>query len=236
MALKKKVTKAEFDGLAEGVKLCYKVSGDEFVIDIEGDDGTDWQLKRQIEADHRKKAETKITVLQEELDNLRRGAIPKDDVAALEKSWGDKLVARETELKGEIDLLTGAIGNTTVKHVATEISQMFLAPAAVMSMIAGRLKSEITNGVAVTRVLDKNGQPSAMSVEDLKNEFKADASFAPILVGSKASGGGAAGSGGGAGSAGGKKLKDMNDQDRTNLFKTNRTEFDRLVAEQNSTK
>lgn len=232
MALKKKLTKDEFDGLSQDLKTHYKASGESFVLDIDGDDGIDWQHKREIEADHRKKAEQKAKALQDELDNLRRGAIPKDDVEALEKSWQEKLTARETELTGKINLLTGTIEQTTVDSAAKEISQMFLAPAAVIGMVKGRLKSEIVDGRAVTRVLDKNGQLSALTIEDLKNEFKADATLAPILVGSKASGGGASGQSGSG--AGGKKLKDMNDQERINLFRTNRAEFDRLVAEQNS--
>lgn len=233
MALKKKLTKEEFDALAQDLKSHYKASGESFVLDVEGDDGIDWQQKRQIEADHRKKAEQKAKDLQDELDNVRRGAIPKDDVEALEKSWQEKLAARETELTGKISLLTGTIEQATIDTTARDVAQIFLAPTAVIGMVKNRLKTEIVDGRAVTRVLDKNGQLSALTIDDLKNEFKADPTLAPILVGSQASGGGATGSGNNSG-AGGKKLKDMNDQERTNLFKTNRAEFDRLVAEQKS--
>lgn len=236
MALKKSLTKAQYDALPDALKPEYKASGENFVLDIEGDDGVDWKRKREIEAEHRANAEKRVKELQDERDNLLRGAIPKDDVAALENSWKSKLETRETELKGELNMLTGVITNATVNSTAKEVAQIFLAPAAVIPMITARLKSEIVNGIATTRVLDKNGQPSAMTIDDLKAEFKADATFAPILVASQASGGGAAGSGGGTPNAGGKKLKDMNDQERTALFKTNRAEFDRLVAEQNSTK
>ncbi len=236
MALKRIITKAEFDALSDVLKTEYKASGENFALDIDGDDNIDWKRKREIEAEHRAKAEKKLADAQEELDNLRRGAIPKADVEALENSWKTKLQTRETELNTQVDMLNGVITNNTVKNTAKDIAQMFLAPAAVIPMITSRLKSEIVNGEAVTRVLDKNGQLSAMTIDDLKNEFKSDATFAPILVGSQASGGGAAGSGGGNPGAGGKKLKDMNDQERVTLFKSNRTEFDRLVAEQNSIK
>ena len=230
MALTKQLDKAAFDALPEHFKTEYKALGENFVLDIVGDDGIDWKQKREIEADHRKKAEERLRASQDELDNMRRGAIPKDDVAALETSWKQKLTDRETELKAEIDNLYLTIGNTTVKSAATDVANMFLAPAAVVPMISARLKSEIQNGVAVTRVLDKNGQLSAMTIDDLKNEFKNDASLASILVGSKASGGGAAG---GSSGAGGKKLSEMNDQERTTLYKSNPEEFKRLVAEQN---
>lgn len=230
MALKKKLTKEQFAALSADLQKEYKADGESFVLDVEGDDSVDWQKKRNIEAEHREKAERKAAALQDQVDGLLRGAIPKDDVAALETSWKTKLTDAETKHAHEIAELNGVIATSTVTNVANDVAQIFLAPAAMVPMIRGRLKSEIVNGVATTRVLDKNGQPSALTVEDLKNEFKADASLAPVIVGSKASGGGAGGSGSQPG-AGGKKLKDMNEQERTKLYKENPAEFKRLVDE-----
>lgn len=235
MALKKQLSKAEFDALPAAFQGEYKASGENFVLDIEGDDGTDWKKKRDIEAEHRRTAETKLAKANDDLDDMRRGAIPKADVEALENSWKTKLTAAEEAGKVKATELEAVIAKSTVSAVAIDVAQMFLAPAAMIPMITGRLKSEITNGVAVTRVLDKNGQPSAMSVDDLKNEFKADPALAPVVVASKASGAGAGGEKGGSAGAGGKKLKDMNDAERTKLFKENKPEFDRLVAEQKNT-
>lgn len=236
MALKKQLTKVEFDALPAAFQTEYKASGESFVLDIEGDDGIDWKKKRDIAEEHRVKAETKATKAQEELDDMRRGAIPKADVEALEGSWKTKVTAAEDAGKAKVAELEAVIASTTVSATAAEISQMFLAPTAMVPMIRSRLKSEITNGVAVTRVLDKNGQPSAMSIDDLKNEFKADTTLAAVVVASKASGAGAGGEQGGSAGAGGKKLKDMNDAERTKLFRENKPEFDRLVAEQKNSK
>lgn len=229
MALKKKITKVQFDALSAELQKEYKAEGENFVLDVEGDDGVDWQRKRNIEAEHREKAEKKQKELQDQVDGLLRGAIPKDDVAALETSWKTKLADADTKHAGEIAELNNVIATTTVTNVASEIAQMFLAPGAMVPMIRSRLKSEIVNGVATTRVLDKNGLPSALTIEDLKNEFKADVTLAPVIVGSKASGGGAGGAS--QPGAGGKKLKDMNDQERIKLHKENPEEFKRLVNE-----
>ncbi len=235
MALKKQIDKAQYDALSEDFRKEYKAQGDKFVLDIEGDDGVDWKHKRDLEVEHRKKAEEKAKGLQDEVDNLRRGAIPKNDVEALENSWKTKVdEATKKGIDRETELL-GVIANSTITNVANDVAQMFTVPGAMMPMVRGRLKSEIVDGQAVTRVLDKNGQLSALTIDDLKNEFKADATLAPVLVGSKASGGGANGGNGGQG-AGGKKLSEMGDKERTELYRRDPAEFKRLVAEQNSTK
>lgn len=238
MALKKSLTKAEYDALPAAFKTEYKASGEVFVLDIEGEDGIDWKQKREIEADHRKKAEAKAQKAQDELDDMRRGAIPKADVEALEGSWKTKLETQQAAHATELANRDAVIAATTVDSVAKDIAQIFTAPAIAIPMIRSRLKSEITNGVAITRVLDKNGAPSAMSVEDLKNEFKADTALAPVILASKASGGGAADGKGGEGGGGGagKKLKDMGDKERKELYQRDPAEFRRLVAEQNSSK
>lgn len=234
MALKKKLTKAEFDALPSAFQAEYKAVGENFMLDIEGDDGIDWKAKREIEADHRKKAEKKVETVQEELDNVRRGAIPKDDVEALETSWKTKVTDTENRYKGELAERDNTINNLTVNTTAKDVASMFLAPSAMIPMIRSRLKTEITNGVAVTRVLDKNGQPSALTVEDLKNEFKADPELAPVIVGSKGSGGGGGGKEGGGGAD--KKLSEMNDQERIALAKADPAKFKQMVEAQKQAK
>lgn len=235
MALKKQISKADYDNLPAAFKTEYRAQGDDFVLDIEGEDTTDWKKKRDIEAEHRRNAEARAQAAENERDEMRRGAIPKADVDALENSWKTKLTAAEQREKDRVAELEGVIASTTADTAAKDVASMFLAPAAMIPMVRSRLKPEIVNGVAVTRVLDKQGQPSALTLDDLKAEFKADPTLAPVIVASKASGAGASGGqqqqSGGPG-AGGKKLKDMGDQERLKLYRENRAEFDRLVAEQ----
>lgn len=233
MALKKQITKPEFDNLPEAFRAEYKAHGENFVLDIDGDDGVDWKAKRELEVEHRKRAEAKAVKAQEELDEMRRGAIPKNDVDALENSWKTKVSEAETRHKAELEARDLVIANSTITTTAKEIASMFLAPAAMLPMIAQRLKSEVTNGHAITRVLDKNGQPSAMSVEDLKKEYMATPELAPVIVASKASGSGVK-SGEPAGGQSGKKFSEMGDAERTALYKSDPDEFRRLAAAQKS--
>lgn len=234
MALKKQISKADYDNLPAAFKTEYRAQGEDFVLDIEGEDTTDWKKKRDIEAEHRRNAEARATAAENERDEMRRGAIPKADVEALENSWKAKVTTAEQAGAARVAELETVIATTTADTAARDVASMFLAPAAMIPMVRSRLKPEIVGGVAVTRVLDKNGQPSALTLDDLKAEFKADPTLAPVIVASKASGAGASGGQqqpGGPG-AGGKKLKDMGDAERLKLYRENKPEFDRLVAEQ----
>ena len=64
--------------------------------------------------------------------------------------------------------------------------------------IEERLTLDENNNV---RVLDLQGKPSAMTIDDLKQEFKASAMFQDIVVINNSSGGGATGGGFGGGAA-----------------------------------
>jgi hypothetical protein len=212
MALKKFLETLE--GVAEPLAKEYKkVEADgkaSFVLDIEGDEDTG-ALKRA--KDHEKKERqaaekaakelgAQVETLQEELDNIRRGAIPKGDVEKLEGSWKTKLEKREAELVSERDSALGTLRTLLVDNVAqlvaTKISN---SPDLILPHIKARLTTEKTSEGYITRVLDAAGKPSALSIEELQKELTTDKRFSAIIIGSKASGGGAAGGGGSGGGA-----------------------------------
>lgn len=150
--------------------------------------------ERQTVESRFKEASTKIETLQDELDNIRRGAIPKGDVEKLEGSWKDKLAKREAELIGERDAAIGTLQRLLVDNVAQAVAtKVSTAPDLLLPHVKARLVAEKTSDGYVTRVLDKEGKPSAMSIEELQKELSGDKRFAAIIVGSKASGGGASG-------------------------------------------
>ena len=51
------------------------------------------------------------------------------------------------------------------------------------------MQADFEGDSPVTRVLDKDGKPSAMTVEELAAEFVANKDFSAIITASKASGG-----------------------------------------------
>lgn len=129
------------------------------------------------------------------------------DVAALEASWAEKLAKRERELSQQIETMQGSITTMTVDNVAVRIANEIAVPGSadiLIPHIKARLAAEQRDGQFVTVVRDAQGKPSAASLDDLKTEFTTSPAFAPVIVGSKASGGGANGSGKGGGAANGQ--------------------------------
>lgn len=232
------------DGVPADVAKEYVLQDDgTFKLDVEGMEDTG-ALKRakDHEKNKRKAAEDKATQLASKIEDL------EEQVAALGKPGENKLddqtriklekqivvltgqlTAREGELLGEITRLTSSA------RAAAIVSQVSDHPELLMPVIQSRLKTVMVDGKAKVMVLDKDGDESFMSEEDLIKEIKSDKKYAPILRGSQGSGSGAPGAGGGGGNTK-TKLSDYNGAERIELQKSNPAEFARLVAAQKSGK
>ena len=192
MALKKKLTKEEHAKLSEHIKAEYIEDGDGFRLDIDGDEDTG-ALKRakDREAQLRREAETKLREAQEQLDALGNDdARKKGDIQTLEKSWQKKLDDSKAEYESKLGKLTSHTKTQLVDNVAQQIaSKISNAPALLLPHIKARLAADFEGDAPVTRILDKDGKPSAMTVEELSAEFVANKDFSAIITASKASGG-----------------------------------------------
>ena len=129
-------------------------------------------------------------------DAMAEAARKNGDVDAIDKSWADKYSTREKELLSQLAERDGAITKITVGSEAQRLASELALPgsADVLQLhIERRLSVEIKDGQVIRRVLDKEGKPSAMSIEDLRKEFDSNPAFAPLIVGSKANGSGGVG-------------------------------------------
>jgi hypothetical protein len=192
MALKKKLTKEEYAKLPDALKSEYIEDGDGFRLDIDGDEDTG-ALKRakDREAQLRKDAEAKLREAQEELDRINGDdARKKGDIATLEKSWQSKLDKQKEEYEGRLGKLTTHTQKQLVDNVATQLAaKISNAPALLLPHIKARLQADFEGDAPITRILDKDGKPSAMSLDELQAEFVANKDFSAIITASKASGG-----------------------------------------------
>lgn len=213
MALKLEV--GSLEGIAADLAKEYKkveVEGKTlYRLDLDGyEDPGALKRAKEHEKESRKLAETKVKELtkavetaQEELDGIRRGAIPKGDVEKLETSWKEKLAKKETELGGQLESAQKSLKRMLVDNVAqTLATKISTAPELLLPHIRTRLTTDVADGEFITRVLDKDGKPSAMTIDELQKELISNKAFAPIMVGSKATGSGASGSSNGGSSAG----------------------------------
>lgn len=238
MALKRKITKAEHAALNPLLQAEYKAEGEDFVLDASGyDDAAELKRAKDNEVELKKKALADVAALKTELATITNtDARRAGDIAALDKSWKDKLDAAVADATAKLAQKDKFLNETLVDSVALATATELAGENGIVLLphLKARLAAELSGEKPLTRVLDKDGKPSALSVEDLKKEFAGDKRFAGVVIASRASGGGAAGGNGsskdgGAGS-GGKKFKELNDQERTDWYKRDPAGFETASA------
>jgi hypothetical protein len=197
------------DGIDDAVKGLYEKKGDKYQLKVDGiPQGEDVAgLKAKVDEllAEKKDAQRKTKEAEDAAKAAAEEAARKNgDVSALEKSWQEKLAKREGELQAQIESLNGNVNKMLIDNVAvTMANEIALQGSAdlLMPHIKSRLAAEQRDGQFVTVIRDKDGKPSAASLDDLKNEFANNPAFAPVIVGSKAAGGGASGGKQGGGAA-----------------------------------
>ncbi|WP_457265756.1 hypothetical protein [Pseudomonas sp. P5_C3] len=201
------------DGLDDTVKSLYTEKDGKYVLGIEGlpqpEDVSGLKSKVEELLGEKKAAEKARKDAEDQARLEREEAARKSgNVEELERSWSEKYNRREAELNGTLEqerqTLSGQIRELTVGRTATDIASALAIPGsakALLPHIERRLSVEQRDGKPVVVVLDQQGKLSAATLDELKAEFANDVAFAPLIAGSKASGGGAGGAGTGGGAA-----------------------------------
>ncbi|AKJ41792.1 hypothetical protein [Pragia fontium] len=186
--LKFKLTKEEFDALDEAQKSMYAESGEGYQLAIEGLPDVSGLSKKVDELLGEKKAEQEKRRAAEELakKSAEEQARKSGDIESLEKSWADKLAAKETELLAQIQERDGRLHTLLVDNEAQRLAAELAGDNA--ALILPHIKSRLAVEEGKTRVLDISGKPSASSLDDLSKEFRTNKLFAPVIISSKASG------------------------------------------------
>ncbi|VVO68320.1 hypothetical protein PS865_01185 [Pseudomonas fluorescens] len=204
------------EGVDEAVRALYTEKDGKFVLGIEGlpqqEDVSGLKAKVDELLGEKKLAEKKAREAEEAARLEREEAARKSgNVEELERSWSEKYNRRDAELNGMLEqerqTLSGQIRDLTVGRTATDIASALAVQGsakALLPHIERRLSVEQRDGKPVVVVLDAQGKLSAATLDELKAEIANDAAFAPLIAGSKASGGGAGGAGGGGGAPKGK--------------------------------
>jgi hypothetical protein len=210
-----KATLLTLDALPEAERKLYKPAKiedaagkeiDGFAFELEDHDshpdvGALRRAKRRETLD-RQKAEDAAKAAREELRALKegeheriKGTRKKEEVDALEKSYAEKLKAKDDENVQLRTSLHKHLVSGVARDLATALAVDVDAVPALIPHILPRLQVEVEGEEARTRVLDPSGKPSAATLEDLKKEMLATKSLARLVSGTKAAGGGAPGSG-----------------------------------------
>jgi hypothetical protein len=181
MAVKFKITKAQYDALSDELKKEY-VAGDtdgEFVLDVNGlpepeDTGP---LKRGLEAEKNKTKELKRS-----LDEAKAKLADVPDVEAINKAHAEEKAK-----------LTKFVDKTLKESVANGLAaKISTAPTLLAPKIAERIAVDMTGDEPKTVFLGKDGKPDAnLTLEKIRDEVVANPEYKSIIIASKASGGGA---------------------------------------------
>lgn len=220
MALKSIIDKATFEKLPEAIQGEYKSDGDKYVLDISGleDHPQAGALKRakdrvkeeldaaREELKEAKKGESEqVQELQDKIKELEKSGDKGQEIEKLRADYEKKLEKQKTDLEKKVEAKDNHLKELLVSEVArSKAGEWSRTPSLLAPQIESRLTVEYDdNGKPTTRVLDKDGNVSAMSIEDLKAEIYANKEYEPILIGSRADGSSAPGEGGnnGGGSA-----------------------------------
>jgi len=182
MALKFKIKQADYDKLSDDVKNEY-IAGDadgEFILDVsdlpKGEDVG--PIKRALEAE-----KNKSKALKGEKDALQAQVDGFEDVAAL-KANHEKEVGKYKSFT-EATLIDG-----TAMELATKIST---SPKLLAKDIRERFVVDLSGDKPVVKIKGADGKVADdMTIEKLQSEVVANPDYKSIIIGSKASGGGAA--------------------------------------------
>lgn len=187
----------------------------------------------KLEAKNRELAEEKSKAKQAAEQAAMERAKKDGDLEALEKSWAEKVKATEAELSGKLQqyeqMMTEITSGSEARKLAADLALPGHADL-LLPHIKGRLKTEVREGKPVVKVLDAEGNPSAMTIDDLRKEIKGNELFAPILSGSKANGAGGAGKSDG-GRVERKGWGEMTDAERVELRKEDPAAYQQVVDE-----
>lgn len=230
------------DGVPEALHEFYEEKDGKFHLLAEAEDTSALKSAKDHEKEARQKAEQELRDLRAaEADKIAKAeeaarakalkeARENSDFDALDKSWKEKFDALKAEKNAETAALQDAINGEKIKTVAGELaSEISIAPALLQPLIEARLSVELTEGKFNTRVLDAAGQPSALSIDDLRAEFVGNDAFKGVMKAGNASGGGATNSNGGG--AANKPFAEMTASERVALKQSNPDQFRKMASE-----
>lgn len=199
MAVKRKISKAEFDALSDDKKEFYIENKDrkgEYILDMDADFNKELTDALETVKGERDTLKAKNGELTSELATEKAkkqpadGSVTKDDHEAIVKSLNTKLADADKKHGEVVAKKDKFIKNTLIDAKAMEIaSKISKAPKLMLPHVKSRLAADLDGDEPKTVVLDSDGKPSAYTLEDLSNELVANADFADIVIGSQARGG-----------------------------------------------
>lgn len=229
------IDKAAYDALEPSMQAFYKAQGEDYVLAVEGlpapEDVSGLKAKNDELLAELRANKTKAREAEEAARIAAEDAARKSgDTEALDRSWQEKHTAALAEKDGTLSALQAQVHALTVGATAARVAGELAvqgSAAVLQQIIEPRLSMELREGKPAVVVLDAERRPTALTVEEFKTQLFNDASLAPLIASSRASGGGATG---GKGGGAAKTWNQLTGMERVELRRTNPAEHARLKA------
>lgn len=219
------------DGLDESLHSMYELRDGAYFLKVDGlpqaEDTTGMKAKLEELLAEKKEQKRKADEAAAEAKRIAEEAARKNgDLEAIENSWRTKLETTESTYKDQLGAAKQQIYSLTVGRQAEALASTLAvsgSSAVLLPHIQQRITLDENNNI---RILDLQGKPSAMTIEELATEFRNNPAFKPLIAANTSTGGGAAGNGNGGGAA--KKPNEYTEQERRELKATNPELFKQL--------
>lgn len=191
-----KLTKEQYENLPEALKALYVADGDGYSPTFKTAEQVEEEVSglkannQKLVDEKRAEAEKRTAAEKAEREARDAAARKNGDIEALDASWQQKFAEYDNQNKGKLESYHKQITALTLGSAAKDLSsKLFGKSASIMQRhIEDRLSlEEGEDGALKVRVL-KDGKPSALTLEDLDKEFRANADFAPFLAGTPSGG------------------------------------------------
>lgn len=192
------------DGIDKGLQSFYEEKDGAFVLKVEGvDDGAELKRAKDHEKKARQQAEREREELRaaleeknQELENL----IPKSSAEEQANKFKKQLEKLERESSQKISTYQQQLQKLLIDQKAEAIARELAVPGSEAVLIP-HIKSRLALDEQNFTTVYKNADGIDYSEKEMIEEFRGSAAFAPLLVASKATGGGASQSKGGGAAA-----------------------------------
>lgn len=197
MALDRHISKAKYDKLSKELQAEYEADdeGEGFTLNAVGfEDADELRRGRDREKADRRKAQKELKEAQDRIAELEGETTRESgDITKIEAGWKEKLATLETESSAKLSAKDKFIRKSLITAAAESMAgKISTTPKLLSKAIAERLDVDFEGDEPALVVLGSDGKPDTkLTIDKLEKEFVDNKEFASIIIGSKASGGGA---------------------------------------------
>lgn len=189
MAMRFKISKADYDKLSAEFQAEYTLKGDEATLDLDGGPDVKAGEKLTGERDRRRAAEKRATEAEARIVELEEAGTDVIAAKAEGKKAVDKANAeRDAATKKYTDYASKTLKNGVAREIAGKLAPK--GANVLLPHIEARVTVDMSGDEPKTVFLDKDGKASTLTAEDIAKEFRDNKEFSSIIAVSSASGGG----------------------------------------------